>query len=267
MCKFLNISRASIYYKPTPIPKDPKLENLIIKIFKDSRNNYGSRKIKIELAKLNYTVSIRKIRRIMNQNGLVSNYTLKQFKVQKSSCNNDSIPNVLDRHFNNRDLLEVVISDLTYVRVGSSWNYVCLLLDLFNREIIGFAAGKYKDAALVEKAFSTVKYPLNKISVFHTDRGNEFKNRLIEDLLVKFDIQRSLSNKGTPYDNAVAEATYKIFKTEFCFNRKFDSLQQLETELFDYVNWFNNFRIHSSLNYLSPIQFKNQLCSHLICTI
>lgn len=157
MCKFLNISRASIYYKPTPIPKDPKLENLIIKIFKDSRNNYGSRKIKIELAKLNYTVSIRKIRRIMNQNGLVSNYTLKQFKVQKSSCNNDSIPNVLDRHFNNRDLLEVVISDLTYVRVGSSWNYVCLLLDLFNREIIGFAAGKYKDAALVEKAFSTVK--------------------------------------------------------------------------------------------------------------
>ena len=67
---------------------------------------------------------------------------------------------------------------------------------------------------------------------------------------------RILSKKGCPYDNAVAEATYKIIKTEFAFNRIFESFEELETELFDYVNWYNNIRIHSSLNYLTPIEYK-----------
>ena len=256
MCDFLNISRSLIYYKPKHIVKDTKLENLIIKIFNDSRKNYGSRKIKVELAKLGYFASLRRIRRIMKQNNLVSTYTIKQFKHHKSTCNNDNVPNIVDRQFDNRNVLEVIISDLTYVRVNNNWNYVCLIIDLFNREIVGFAAGLHKNSFLVEKALLSVKYPLNKISVFHTDRGNEFKNKIIDDILNKFDIRRSLSNKGNPYDNAVAEATYKIFKTEFCFNRIFDSFEQLERELFDYVNWFNNFRIHGSLDYLTPIQYK-----------
>lgn len=257
MCKFLNISRALIYYHPKVKSISVELDKLIIKIFRDSKNNYGSRKIKKELELRNYFISLRRIRKIMNKYGLVSNYTIKQFKVNKSKPNEDNVSNIVDRHFNNRDVLEVVISDLTYVRVCNSWNYVCLIIDLFNREIIGFSAGKHKDASTVEKAINSIKYDLKKISIFHTDRGSEFKNKLIEDILIKFDITRSLSNKGTPYDNAVAEATYKIFKTEFCFNRKFNSFEHLELELFDYVNWFNNFRIHGSLDYLTPMQYKS----------
>jgi len=257
MCKFLNISRSLIYYHPKVKSISVELDKLIIKIFRDSKNNYGSRKIKKELELKNYFISLRRIRKIMNKYGLVSNYTIKQFKVNKSKPNEDNVSNIVDRHFNNRDVLEVVISDLTYVRVCNSWNYVCLIIDLFNREIIGFSAGKHKDASTVEKAINSIKYDLKKISIFHTDRGSEFKNKLIEDILIKFDITRSLSNKGTPYDNAVAEATYKIFKTEFCFNRKFNSFEQLELELFDYINWFNNFRIHGSLDYLTPMQYKS----------
>ncbi len=75
-------------------------------------------------------------------------------------------------------------------------------------------------------------------------------------MLTTFNIDRSLSKKGCPYDNAVAEATYKIIKTEFVFNRIFGSFEELETELFDYVHWYNNIRIHSSLNYLTPIEYK-----------
>lgn len=256
MCKFLKVPRSLVYYKPKPIKRDYYLDNLIIKIFNESKKNYGSRKIKHELTKSKYQVSLRRIRKIMDQYGLVSNYTIKQFKKQKNICNNADIPNVVDRKFNNRKLLEVIISDLTYVRVANHWCYVCLIIDLFNREIVGYAAGRHKDACLVEKAFLTIKYNLKSIQIFHSDRGNEFNNKLIEEVLIKFDILRSLSNKGNPYDNAVAEATYKIFKTEFCFNRNFNSLEQLELELFDYVNWFNNFRIHGSLNYLTPMQYK-----------
>ncbi len=98
---------------------------------------------------------------------------------------------------------------------------------------------------------------MNDIQIFHTDRGSEFKNYLIDDLLKEFNIKRSLSAKGCPYDNAVAEAQFKIVKTEFINNRYFETLDQLKRELSAYVYWFNNKRIHGSLGCLSPMEYKN----------
>ena len=256
MCKVLKISRSLIYYKAKNKRKDKELENHIIGIFKESKNNYGSRKIKVELAKIGYKVSLRRIRKYMDLNGLVSNYTVKQFKVHKETYNEDKIKNKLNREFNRKEKLDVVVSDLTYVNVKGKWNYICLIIDLYNREIIGYATGKQKTADFVYKAFSKIKCDLSNINVFHTDRGREFKNKIIDEVLQTFKIERSLSKKGCPYDNAVSEAMYKIIKTEFAFNRIFKSFEELETELFDYVNWYNNIRIHSSLNYLTPVEYK-----------
>ena len=256
MRRKLGVPRSLVYYKKKARKINSELENAVIEIFRKSRNNYGSRKIKIELAKRNIIASKRRIRRIMDKYGLVSSYTIKQFKVHKTSCNEEKIENKVDRKFNDRYQLEVVISDLTYVRVRKKWCYICILIDLFNREIIGYSAGARKDASLVYDAFLSISVNLSKVKIFHTDRGNEFKNQLIDELIDAFEITRSLSHKGCPYDNAVAEATYKIFKTEFVMNRSFDSLEQLRSELSDYVHWFNNSRIHGSLGYLSPVQFK-----------
>lgn len=257
MCRVLDLPRSTYYYEAKQKPDESELVALIKKIFKESRNNYGTRKIKKELAKLDLTISRRRIGRIMNQEGLVSSYTVAQFKVHKTICNESKVANVVNRKFNDRDPLGVVVSDLTYVRVAGQWNYICVLIDLFNREIIGYSAGKNKDAQLVSKAFSSIKHNLSDISIFHTDRGNEFKNQLIDETLETFDIARSLSKKGCPYDNAVAEATFKIIKTEFVRQYTFDNLDQLNLELFDYVNWFNNRRIHSSLNYLTPREYRD----------
>lgn len=259
MCKFLNITRSLIYYKRKNKRTDYKIENEIVRIFKMSKNNYGSRKIKVELQKLGYQVSLKRIRKFMNLNGLVSNYTIKQYKIHKSACNNDLIDNVLNREFNREKKLDVIVSDLTYVNVAGKWNYICLIIDLFNREIVGYAAGKNKNAELVYKAFSKINKNLNNINIFHTDRGNEFKNKIIDEVLNTFNIKRSLSKKGCPYDNAVAEATYKIIKTEFAFNRIFSSFEELELELFNYVNWYNNIRIHGSLDYQTPVAYRLQL--------
>ena len=256
MCKVLKVSRALVYYERKNKREDKKLEEEIKKIFKDSRNNYGSRKIKVKLQELGYQISLRRIRKIMNLNGLVSNYTVKQYKVHKSTCNEEKVENILNREFERKERLDVVVSDLTYVNVAGKWNYICLILDLWNREIIGYASGVHKDAKLVYQAFQRIPYDLSKINIFHTDRGNEFKNKIIDEVLQTLKIERSLSKKGCPYDNAVAEATYKIIKTEFAFNRIFESFEELETELFDYVNWYNNIRIHSSLDYLTPIEYK-----------
>ena len=184
---------------------------------------------------LYHVISRKRIARLMRKNSLVSNYTVAQYKVRRTSCNEANTPNVVDRNFNDREKLEAIVSDLTYVRVGSRWTYICNLIDLHNREIIGSVAGEKKDARLVEETLISVKHPLKDIKIFHSDRGNEFDNKLIDNILEAFEIDRSLSNKGNPYDNAVSEAVNKIMKTEFIYQNKFESLEELQLGLAEYV--------------------------------
>jgi putative transposase len=258
LCKCLNIARSTYYYETKQPPDESVLEKDIEEIYEANRRVYGSRKIKVELMKRGQQVSRRKICRIMRKLGLESAYTKSKFKAHSNGCCDKPVPNELARQFDNHEQYAAVVSDLTYVRVNYKWHYVCLLLDLYNREIIGYSAGARKDANLVYDAFASVNASLERIQMFHTDRGSEFNNQLIDDVLHTFGIKRSLSLKGCPYDNAVAESTFKIFKVEFVYGRNFDTLTRLKRELMDYVNWFNNIRIHSSLGYMSPKDFKLQ---------
>lgn len=100
MCKVLDIPRSLVYYKKKTRVYNTKLENAVISIFRESKNNYGSRKIKIELKKQNIIASRRKIRQIMDKYRLVSNYTVKQYKVHKASCNEEKVDNIVNREFN-----------------------------------------------------------------------------------------------------------------------------------------------------------------------
>lgn len=264
MCRVLQVNRSTYYYEAKQKPDESKLVSDITDIFKASRNNYGTRKIKKELERQGKTVSRRRIGRIMKQEGLVSNYTTAQFHPQKDTCNESKTENILNRQFQGQCYRNVVVSDLTYVRVGAKWNYICVLVDLFNREIIGYSAGEHKTAELVKEAFQSVKGSLKEIHIFHTDRGNEFKNRIVEEVLSAFEMERSLSHKGCPYDNAVAEATFKIIKTEFVWNQTFHSLEELKLKLWDYVNWYNHHRIHSSLGYQSPVQYRENTLKKVV---
>lgn len=261
MCKFLKVSRSLIYHHLNKdISTDSSEESImtthIKRIFKLSRNNYGTRKIKKELHKLDYQVSRRRISRIMKENALVSNYTVAKYKVHAASCNGSATANIVDRQFDNRGKLEVTVSDLTYVRVGGKWNYVCTIIDLHNREIIGYSVGANKNAELVETALLRCNYSLRDIKVFHSDRGNEYDNMIIDDILSTFKIDRSLSRKGNPYDNAVSEATNKSLKIEFIYQNKFETLEQLQLGLAEHIYWYNNLRIHESLDYMTPVEYR-----------
>ena len=268
MCKLLKVSRSLVYYhlnnkESNTSDEDSEIEKHIIKIFHRSRNNYGTRKIKVELKNLGYQVSRRRIAGIMGENALVSNYTVAQYKVHNKGCNEAKVSNIVDRQFDDRAKLEVAVSDLTYVRVGGKWNYVCTLVDLSNREVIGYSAGPNKDASLIEKALLRCRYSLNDIMVFHSDRGREYDNIKIDNILKTFKIERSLSRKGNPYDNAVSEAMNKVLKTEFIYQNKFDNLDELELQLAEYVYWYNHIRIHGSLGYISPIEYRSKVSLEL----
>ena len=257
MCDVLQIARSTFYYEAKEPAKEDDITEAIVDIFHKNRKAYGTRKIKVKLQERGMVVSRRRIGRIMKEQGLVSTYTVAQYKPHKATCNEAATANVLDREFEQAEAKRFVVSDLTYVKVQNRWHYICVLVDLFNREIIGHSAGPNKDAALISRAFATVQGDLRQIQWFHTDRGSEFKNQKMDELLETFEIGRSLSMKGCPYDNAVAEATYKIMKTEFVNQVKFQNLRHLELELYDYVNWFNKHRIHGTLGYMTPVQYRH----------
>jgi transposase InsO family protein len=260
MCTVLKLPRSSYYYQATPIKVNTELENAVIAEFYLSRRNYGSKTLKIQLARKQnghdcIRASRRRIGKIMEKYGLVSKYTLKRTKKQAANVNNDPIPNLVNREFSGRKPLEVVVSDLTYVKCAGRWYYICPLLDVSRRKIIGSAVGRSKDAKLVRAAFYGVQADLRKIHLFHSDRGSEFKNQIIDEIMKAFGIERSLSAKGTPIDNAVAESMFNIIKIEFAYGEEFSDLDELELKWFDYVNWYNNVRIHGALGYVSPAEY------------
>jgi len=194
----------------------------------------------------------------MQRYGLVSNYTKASYRHHYRGSNQANTPNLLDRNFKRQVKLDVVVSDLTYVRVGQSWHYICLIVDLWNREIISWSVGRNKTAELVLEALRRMPYRLDQINVFHSDRGKEFDNKMLDEALDAFGISRSLSSKGCPYDNAVIESTNHILKTEFIYHHSFRSLTELQALLFDYIHWYNTKRLHSAIGYVPPIAYRKQ---------
>lgn len=132
------------------------------------------------------------------------------------------------------------------------WVYICLITDLSNREIVAYSCGKNKDTELVNKELYQSNANSEQVKIFHTDIGKKFVNTKIDEFLSTFKIQRSLSRAGSAHDNSVSESIYSVLKIELLNSLKLESMEHLDMELFDYVNWNNNFRIHSSVRYKSP---------------
>lgn len=236
--------------------EERKIENKIIQIFYESHKSYGTRRIKSVLKEDNICISRQKIGKIMKKHKLISKYTKPKYKHYSKEKNEHEIPNKVDREFSKRKPLEVVVTDLKYVRVKGKWAYICAITDLFNREIIGYSCSSLKDSKVVIDSINTIKYPLDNIKIFHTDRGKEFDNKNVDKILKKYGIERSLSRPGNPYDNAVAESIYKSIDIEFLKENKFKNLKELNDKLTKYINWWNTKRKHSSLNNKTPIEYR-----------
>ena len=154
-CRLLGVAR-STYYSMRSRPDRPAAPDpaapAVVAAHAASKGRYGSRKIKASLERSGVTVSRRRVCRIMRENGLVSAYARKRFKVHPGAVNEADVPNVVARGFGGRAPCTHICSDLACVRVGASWNYVCLLVDLCNREIVGHSEGLRRDARAPSQA-------------------------------------------------------------------------------------------------------------------
>ena len=242
--------------RPEPPPAPDPVEPDVLAAHAESKGRYGARKAKASLERRGVVASRRRISRIMRENGLSSAHGRKRFKAHPGKPNEAEPPNVLDRPFDGHAPRTHACSDLACARAGGSWCYVCLLADLHSREIVGRSAGSSKGAKLVKAAFAALEFPIPDIEVSRTDRGSELDNAEIDLMLEAFGIERSLSAKGRPYDNAADEPANKILEAEPVYRDSFSDLRDLQAKLSDYVHRYNSFRIRSTLGYMSPVEFR-----------
>jgi putative transposase len=255
ICSVLDVPRSSFYYHPVESVEDEVIINAISESFIASNKTYGTPRIRADLKDLGHNVSRLRISRVMSSKGFVSCYTKKKKpKINKVSIDSSPRVNLLAGNFNNHKRHEVLASDTTYIDISKKWHYLCPVLDLSRRAIVGSGVSSKRDSSLAVRSLYSVDFDLRESSIFHSDLGSEFNNKDIQNILESFGIQRSFSRKGTPTDNAVLESFIKTVKIEFVNQNKFTSLESFQEGWERYVYWYNNKRRHSSLGYRAPIE-------------
>lgn len=163
MCRALKVNRSTVYYRPDEekllarTARHEKDLQDVREAFDEGKGNYGARRVKTALALKEIVMSRRKIARLMAEQGLVSVYGKPRYTksgTKKAKSNKADVPNLLGRNFSGWGEKEVIVSDLTYVKVGGKWCYVCALIDLAGREVVGWSAGRNKTADFVMLAFA-----------------------------------------------------------------------------------------------------------------
>ncbi len=139
------------------------------------------------------------------------------------------------------------------------WVYLAAVMDLYNREVIGYAVSKTIDAELACRAFSNAICKNEKISglVFHSDRGSQYRSQKYQNILNEYQITGSMSKPGYPYDNSCMESFFASMKKEFISRKEYDTIEEVKQDVFYYIELFyNRKRLHSSLGYLSPVSYR-----------
>jgi len=268
MCRVLEVNMSSYYHwirSGCIVEKvDEELNSLIKSIFKAGREAYGQRRIKEALAKkYGLIVSKRRIGNIMKSLNLVPKMR-KKFKVNTTDSNHN-LPiaeNVLDRDFNSELSDTKYVGDITYIHTAEGWLYLATVIDLFSRKIVGWSMDDNMRVSLVndalEMAIQRRKPPAGLI--WHTDRGSQYASHAHRDLLQKHSITQSMSRKGNCWDNAVAESFFHSLKTEFTNHEMFETRAKANEMIFEYIEvFYNRERMHSSNNYLSPVEYEEKM--------
>jgi len=269
MCKCMRVSKSSYYHwfkkKDVLKVKTPKqyLKEKIKILFEQSRDIYGSYRIQkmLERERLFYSRSY--IGLLMKELGLRSVLKRKYVITTDSKHSLPIANNELNRDFNSLKLGEKWVSDITYIRVNNDWNYLTTIIDLADKRVVGWVLSEDMTTEnTIMKAWLLARNNRTIIDgfIFHSDRGVQYASNKITNLFsFNRKITQSMSRKGNCWDNAVAESFFKTIKYEWLYRFKFTSYKQLYSSIEDYINWYNNERLHSSLGYLSPLEMEIKL--------
>lgn len=206
---------------------------------------------------MNINVSQKRVARRMKILGLRS-ITIKKYNHSGSSKsdNTKEYPNLLEQNFFAEKPSQKWVGDITYIYTKETgWTYLAIVMDLFDLKVVGWTYGLNMTDDLVIKAFNKalINRGLEKEGIFHSDRGSQYTSNDFESLLQELNIKHSYSKKGYPYDNASMESFNAILKKEEVNVNNYETFEEAKMAIFEFIeSWYNNIRIHSTLNYLTP---------------
>lgn len=272
MCRVLLVSKAG-YYAWVQRPPSARAEANaqltleIATIHEWSRGTYGSPRVHEELKAQGHSYGVNRIARLM-QAQAIRVTARRRFRVTTDSHHAHPIaPNTLDRQFtveSNGVVNRTWVGDITYLTTREGWLYLAVVLDLASRRVIGWGMRHTLAGELTRDALTmalTGRRPAAGV-LHHTDRGSQYAAGDYQALLAAHDMECSMSGVGDCWDNAVAESFFATLKRELADGADWQTRDEARTAVFEYIEvWYNRQRRHSSLEYLSPVDYEQQLAS------
>jgi transposase InsO family protein len=267
MCIVLQVSR-SAYYSwqqatiSTRETQNQELVKRIAEIHQHSHRTYGSPRIWHALRQQGIRCSRKRIARLMHIHGIRAKM-VRRFKITTHSRSTQVMaPDLVQRQFLVHQPNRVWTSDITYIWTREGWAYLAVVLDLCSRMIVGWEVSSRLTASVVTTAVKRALYwrqPSEDL-ILHSDRGSQYASTELRSLAKELMIHLSMGRTGSCYDNAVTESFFHTLKTEHIYFHQYDTRQDARTSIFEYIETFyNQQRLHSTLDNRSPMQFELQL--------
>jgi len=266
LCEHLAVSKSGFYSwkkvrggRGERERREYELVRKIEAIHIGSKQVYGSPRIYGILKGLEPDVSLSKVERLMKENDIRAK-TKKKFKVTTDSKHNLKIvPNHLMQDFTAQISNQVYVTDITYVPTKQGFLYLCTVLDVFSRRIVGWTLENNMRAGMVKEALERAFTSRNagEHVIVHSDRSVQYASNLVRDYLDSKKAIRSMSRKGNCWDNALMESFFGRFKTEHMFWENYASHEEARRKIFEWIEIeYNRKRVHTALGNVSPTQFE-----------
>lgn len=262
LCEALDVSPSGYYaWRERDIsPRqqaDARLGDEIERVFVESRRTYGSHRVWLGLRERGMRTSRKRVARLMRQRGLRSVRARKRrVGLTKAGPSAYFAPNLLQQDFAATRINQKWVTDTTYIPTREGWLYLVSVMDLFSRQVVGWAMGEHHDADLATSALDMAICRTRPAAglILHSDRGSEFANAKFHGRAAGAKIRLSMSGKGNCYDNAAAESFFATVKLEAIPEEIFASRQEARMALFDYIEvFYNRQRLHSGIGYARPV--------------
>lgn len=272
-CRILGVSRSGFYaWLDRPLVEREKENKILIEQMKvihtESRGTYGAPRIQARLKQLGKSCGKSRIQSLMKKAGICG-LIRKKFKIKTTDSKHD-LP-IAPRIFKTEEQIthpkranQVWASDISYISTEQGVLYLAIYLDLFTRKVVGFSTSENMMTELIVTAMAMAlgrqKLATDAQLLTHSDRGSQYAADEYRRTLRELKITASMSRKGNCYDNAYAESFFATLKKEMIYRQTYRTKEEAKKAIFEYIEaWYNRSRIHSSIGFMTPIQFEESL--------
>ena len=264
LLKLAEMARSTFYYYlkkyKSNHDKYHKIKKEIFNIFNENKGRYGYRRITLELKNRGFNINHKTVSKLMNILGIKSIQRPKRRYNSYQGNIGKIANNLLKRDFKADKPNQKWVTDVTEFKVHDRKLYLSPIIDLFNGEIISYNLSKHPTfqqiTDMLEKAFIKIKNNTNLI--LHSDQGWQYQMKIYQKMLKEKGIKQSMSRKGNCLDNSCAENFFGILKSELFYpkEKEYKNIEELEKDIKEYIEYYNNSRIKSKLKGMSPIQYR-----------